>query len=69
MMPPENVNKMTALAQKGQPVKRPTAAYEAFSGVASLGKNAVSVFGPPASDKRVSVPVAQVNIGTLPSPL
>jgi hypothetical protein len=65
MMSPENVSKMSALSQKGQPVKRPAAAYgEAFSGIAALGKSAASVFGPPASGKRVSVPVAPVNVGS-----
>jgi hypothetical protein len=68
MLSPENVQKMT-LMDKGKPVKRPLAAYgESFSGAAALGKQAASVFGSPANAKRVSVPVAPVNVGlALPS--
>jgi hypothetical protein len=65
MMSPENVTKM-ALLDKGQPVKRPAAAYGvAFSGAAALGKPAASVFGEPAHPKRVSVRVPPVNVGLL----
>ena len=66
MLSPENVQKMT-LMDKGKPVKRPLAAYgESFSGAAALGKQPASVFGSPANAKRVSVPVAPVNVGLAP---